>query len=71
MKSLYNVVAIKDRKIQGADGKTFIADEGYVVHNSFQTAATPQEAVERVKSYYMTPWTKYDRIEVKFASDVS
>lgn len=66
--ALYNVVAIKNRKLKGADGKYFVADEGYVVHSSFQRASSPEEAIELVRSYYMTPGTKYDRIEAELAS---
>lgn len=69
-KTLYNVVAIKDRVLTGADGKHYTADEGYIVHSSFQRADSPEDAIEQVKSYHMTPGTKYDRMEAVLASEI-
>lgn len=63
---LYEVKAIKNRYIKTAKG-SFLAEEGYVVHLSYQSAASPGEAVRMVRDYHILPGVKYDRIEVHAA----
>lgn len=63
---LYEVKAVKNRRVKTVSGY-ITADEGYVVHLSYQNARTPGEAVRMVRDYHITPGTKYDRIEVHAA----
>ncbi len=63
---LYEVKAIKNRRIKTVKGYV-LAEEGYVVHRSYQAAGSPGEAVRMVRDYHLTPGTKFDCIEVHAA----
>lgn len=65
MAHVYKVTAVKDRYIKTARGSVK-AEEGFVVHRSFQTADSASEAVEAVKSYHMPAGTKFDSIRAEF-----
>ena len=68
-KKIFHVIAAQDRWIKTVGGKVK-AEEGYIVHSSFQAADGSAEAIEAVKSFHMNPGTKYDSIRAEFVRDV-
>jgi hypothetical protein len=68
MKNLYEVTALKSRRLKGAHG-CFTAADDYVVHKSYQVASSESEAIEIVKTYHITPGTRYDSIRASFVRE--
>lgn len=66
MKQTYKVTATQDRKIKTVSGFE-MAEEGYVVHLSFQEAESEQDAIDNVLAYHMLPGTKYDNIRAELS----
>ncbi len=65
MKALYEVTAVKKRRIKGANGY-FTPDDGFVAHKSFQVASSQEEAVRLVKAYHLPSGTKYSSIRAEY-----
>lgn len=66
--NLYEVTAIKNRYIKTVNGSVK-AEDGYVSHKSFQTAASEQDAIDAVIGFHMTPGTQYDSIRAEFVRE--
>jgi hypothetical protein len=64
-KKIFEVIAVQDRWIKAVGGR-IKAEDGYVVHRSFQTAESGPEAIDAVKSYHMRPGAKFDSIRAEF-----
>jgi hypothetical protein len=67
MKNLYEVTAIKNRKIKTTKGY-ITAPDGYISYKCYQVATSENEAIEIVKSYYMPAGTQYDEIRASYFS---
>ena len=65
MKALYEVTAVKTRRIKGINGY-FTADDGVVVHKSYQVASSKEEAVRLVKAYHLPSCAKYSSIRAEY-----
>ena len=65
MKALYEVAAVKNRRIKGINGY-FTAYEVIIVHKSFQVASSQEEAVRLVKAYHLPAGTKYSSIRAEY-----
>lgn len=65
MKALYEVTAVKKRRIKGINGH-FTVYEVIIVHKSFQVASSQEEAVSIVKSYHIPHGTKCSFIRAEY-----
>lgn len=66
MKNLYEVTAIKNRKIKTVGGRYIQPPDGYIAYKCYQVASSEAEAIDLVKSFYMPSGTKYNSMRATF-----